>query len=299
MTKALRLLGSALLAVLASGCAGGPVLISPKEIPMPASRLVRPAALLDVVTFNVAGLPSCIAPRDPRPHHRLLGPPLAEFDLVLLQEDFWYHNLIETPHQWQSRPRAGTPFWLGDGLARFSWLPLRVVEHNAWNASHGILRYYNDSLAAKGFAAGEVEVLGGFTIWVYNVHFDAGGDTGDRNARKLQRIQLREHITQTVPRDAALIVAGDFNCGPTSLEELRAAIGLKDCGVGSIDRVYFRSGRDVKLTVLKPTPGAQGNPSVADTPRQPPAIAASLKALSGLSDHAPAWVRFKIAVPGS
>ena len=296
MGSKLPLLGSILIAVFLGGCAGGPVHISPKDRRTSVPPPEKAPGLLDVVTFNVAGLPRCVAARDPRPSHRLLGPLLGAFDLVLLQEDFWYHSLIEAPHQWQSRPRAGTPFWLGDGLARFSWGPLGTVEHNAWSASHGILHHYNDSLAAKGFADGELEVGAGHKIWVYNVHCDAGGDSGDRRARELQRTQLLRHITRTVPKDAALIVAGDFNCGPTSLKELQEATGLTDCGVGGIDRVLFRSGSEVTITVWEAPAGAQVNPQ-PDEPLSPTsAISASLEALRGLSDHAPVWVRFEIAV---
>lgn len=291
-----KLFGLGLLAFLPSGCASGSVRIRSKEISTAAHPPEKAPGLLDVVTFNVAGLPRFVAPRDPRPNHRLLGPPLGAFDLVLLQEDFWYHDLIEAPHRWRSRPRAATPLWLGDGLACFSWLPLGRIEHHAWSASHGILHHFNDSLAAKGFSVGKVEVAAGHQIWVYNVHFDAGWDSGDRRARKLQRAQLREHITRRVPGDAALIIAGDFNCGPDSLEELRAAIGLTDCGVGGIDRMYFRSGRDVMITVQGPAPGAQEDSPVDGTTVEVPSISASLKALRGLSDHAPVWVRFEIAV---
>jgi endonuclease/exonuclease/phosphatase family protein len=244
--------------------------------PVDAPVLSTPA-VIDVLTYNVAGLPHWVAKVDGRKTHPLIGPALADFDLVLLQEDFWYHHLIDAPHAWQVRPRRGELFRLGDGLARFSKHPLGAVEHVPWQTAHGWSGHYNDRLAWKGFAAGRLSIGPSEFIWVYNVHFDAGGSRGDREAREHQREQLiADILARTAPTDA-LIVAGDFNTGASGLSDLRECTGLEDSGVGGIDRVLFRSGRVLQLSVA------------AD---QPPST--RLDELRGLSDHGAVLVRFAL-----
>lgn len=248
----------------------------------PIAQEAREAALstdvLDVLSFNVAGLPSCVAKVDGRETHPLIGQAVADFDLVLLQEDFWYHELIEAPQPWQVRPRRGELFRLGDGLARFAWMPLGEVEHVPWRTAHGWFNAYHDKLAWKGFSVGSLSVGEGASIRVYNVHFDAGGAKGDRDAREAQREQLIADILERWSADEALIVAGDFNTGRGGLDDLRVRTGLEDSGVGGIDRILFRSGARV---ALRPSP---------DSTRPEP----DLERLRGLSDHRAVWARFGV-----
>ena len=227
---------------------------------------------LSLVTYNVHGLPRFVAKRDGRQTHPKMVAPLGEFDLVLVQESFWYHHLLDVPLPWHARPRRGCLLQLGDGLARWSRHPLSNVQHVAWRSAHGITDHYNDRLAAKGFAAGTVALPVGRELWVYNVHFDAGGDPGDRKAREDQRAQLVEHIEKKVPAGAALLVAGDFNAGPGSLAEMCERLGLRDAGVGGIDRILLRSAAKLELSAAP----IEGDARLAE--------------LSGLSDHAPVAV---------
>ncbi len=240
------------------------------------------AAVIDVVTYNVAGLPGRVAKVDGRETHPKLGPALAGFDLALLQEDFWYHHLIDAPHAWQVRPRRGEMFRLGDGLARFSKHQLGAVEHVPWTTAHGWFSHYNDRLAWKGFAVGRMSTGPSDFIWVYNVHFDAGGSRGDREAREAQREQLIADILERTSPSDAMIVAGDFNTGANGLADLRGRTGLEDSGAGGIDRVLFRSGPGISLRVARdstnPTPDLDG--------------------LRGLSDHGAVWVRLGVERPG-
>ncbi|MCB9904355.1 MAG: endonuclease/exonuclease/phosphatase family protein [Planctomycetes bacterium] len=265
-----------LSALLAASCIARPAVVEPVD--KGASSEPVPCGVLDLLTFNVAGLPGFVAKVDGRETHPRLGAELRAFDLVLLQEDFWYHDLIEASHRWQAAPRGGGFLRLGDGLARFSRLPLEDVEHVPWTTAHGLFGAYHDRWAWKGFAAGRVLVAEGRSVWVYNVHFDAGGERGDREARAAQRQQLIEDILVRTSESDALIVAGDFNCGLGSLDELRERAALEDSGGGGIDRVLYRSGADM---TLRPSP---------DAPRPRP----DLEELWKLSDHAPVWVRFAV-----
>lgn len=268
--------GASLCCALLTACVARPAVIEPtvsnEAQAAPASEVI------DVVTYNVGGLPRWVAKVDGRKTHPLIGPGLASFDLALLQEDFWYHHLIDAPHAWQVRPRRGELFRLGDGLARFSHLPLGAVEHVPWKTAHGWTGHYNDQLAWKGFAVGRMSISQDDFIWVYNVHFDAGGSRGDREAREQQREQLIADILERTAPGDAMIVAGDFNTGANGLSDLRERTGLEDSGAGGIDRVLFRSGHDLTLRLA------------ADSARPEP----DFDALRGLSDHGAVWVRIRL-----
>ena len=89
---------------------------------------------LHILTYNVKGLLPFFSTdgRDnQRENNRLISPLLNNYALVLVQEDFFYHDELsaETTHAYQSRPTG--PFCIkffftrlcilpGDGLARFS-----------------------------------------------------------------------------------------------------------------------------------------------------------------------------------
>ncbi|MEN8151170.1 MAG: endonuclease/exonuclease/phosphatase family protein [Planctomycetota bacterium] len=244
----------ALLLVL--GACGGTRIIQPEHVegtgPAPPED-----GVLEVVTLNVAGLPEFATDREPSRDHVHIGPKLAGFDLVLVQEDFWHHDVLVAGIAQAWRAATRDRFLLpGDGLARFSWLELGPVEHVPWDTAHGFFKYMNDRLASKGFSAGRAMLAPGRTVTVYNVHADAGWHDGDEAARARQFEQLAEHIAENVLEGEAIIVAGDFNTGPTGLSALRAATGLRDVfedlGVdGGIDRVLYRSGSDVRLTPVE------------------------------------------------
>lgn len=280
-----RRLRLATIAILASalaiaGCMARPAVVKVEVLGEPTPALAAEVVELDLLTFNIAGLPGFVAKVDGRETHPQLGPALEPFDLVLLQEDFWYHPLIEAAHPWQVRPRKGGLLRLGDGLARLSRLPLTEVEHVPWKRAHGLFGAMHDRWAWKGFSAGRLLLPGEREVWVYNVHFDAGYEDGDREARASQREQLRTYVEAHTPADAALILAGDFNTGAARLTELAAALDLTDCQQGGIDRIFLRSGRDVELLI--------------DT--EAPRPVEALDGLARLSDHYPVYLRLRILV---
>jgi len=212
---------------------------------------------LRVLTYNVAGLPEIISQSHPSIYTERISPRLNDFDLVLAQEDFYYHEELssKTDHQYSSPP--GSEGTLGDGLARFSRFPIEgEVEHVSWQECHGHVFFANDCLTKKGFAMGVHRIAPGITVHVYNLHMDASGSKGDQETRSVQMDQLIAYMNKN-SKGMPLIVAGDFNLSgkrPRDLEVLERLLesqGLKDacrqmkCGHERIDRVLFRGNQSV------------------------------------------------------
>lgn len=213
-----------------------------------------------LLTYNVAGLPQGASASNPEQNTRLISPLLNNYDLVLVQEDFFYHAELsgQADHPYRSTPSASkNNFTSGDGLNRFSEFRFGELQRTRWDtcssASGG------DCLAQKGFSLAETEIAAGVKIDVYNVHMDAGGEPDDIQAREVQVAQLLAHIAQR-SSGKAIIVAGDFNLNietrPNDLtiyENLLQTAGLADacavngCNIQSIDRVLLRSSAKIQL----------------------------------------------------
>lgn len=217
----------------------------------------------EVLTYNVAGLPDFLSQSSPRVNIPQISPLLNAYDLVLVQEDFWYHVQLEAQalHPYRSPTMTGQTRLMPDGLNRFSMFEIGAVERQTWSSCHGVYDAGSDCLAAKGFARSEVVLAPGVAIDVYNLHADAAGSANDVMARQLQFQQLAAFI-QTRSRGRALLVAGDYNLDGHApedeavLQALMAASGLADacraisCGDEHIDRVLFRSAAGITLAPL-------------------------------------------------
>ncbi|MCA9001020.1 MAG: hypothetical protein KDB61_03785, partial [Planctomycetes bacterium] len=116
---------AALAGWLVPACMSYPVAIQPADMGGRGASISD--GVIDLLTYNVAGLPGWVAKVDGSETHSKIGPALESFDLVLMQEDFWYHDLLKAPQRWQAAPRSGGFLRLGDGLARFSRFPLDEV----------------------------------------------------------------------------------------------------------------------------------------------------------------------------
>lgn len=228
--------------------------------PGPAEDPPR-AGRFSALTYNVAGLPQGISQSHPLWFQKRISPRLNAFDLVLVQEDFFYHRdlVSKAEHPHISPPGKGG--LAGDGLARFSRFPLDPVEHVAWETCHGTWGHSNDCLTKKGFSFGGLELAPGLSIDVYNLHMDAGGSEGDQEARSRQMDQL---IAFMEARSAgrAVIMGGDFNLKATRerdlkiLDRLLDEQGLADacrtlaCPEERIDRILFRGDERLRLTPI-------------------------------------------------
>lgn len=227
---------------------------------------------LDVLSYNVAGLLEGISGSKPATYSPLISPLLNPYELVLVQEDFCYHDDISgaATHSHQSAPEfdpACTIFIepgrnFGDGLNRFSQTPFGLFERFDWSVCHGEGDCASDCLTPKGFTFARHVLESGATVDVYNLHMDASKCEGSIAARATQAEQLAELI-ETRSADRAVIVAGDTNLKPndperpgdtTTFDTLLADAGLTDgcraleCGDERIDRVLFRSSDTLTLT---------------------------------------------------
>jgi endonuclease/exonuclease/phosphatase family metal-dependent hydrolase len=218
--------------------------------------------LLRVLTYNVAGLPSWLSQARPDRDSATIGARLAPFDIVLLQEDFSYHEEIAAAaaHPHASAPRRGRLRFFGDGLGRFSKLPMGLRHRVSWSSCHGVLGSYSDCLARKGCSIAVHRVLGE-KLYVVNLHLDAGRAGADRSARQRQLDQLCDELAR-LPAGAALVVAGDFNLEMqepldralyrdllrrTGLSDAVHSLGVED---EHIDRIAYRSGARLEISVL-------------------------------------------------
>lgn len=213
------------------------------------------------LTYNVAGLPEGLSKSNPERNHITISPKLNDFDLVLVQEDFAYHErlIVSVEHEHRSTPKEPEERIVADGLNRFSRFALGPLERQRWDACNGTLDASSDCLSEKGFSVSSVELADGVVIEVFNFHMDAGGREADDDARKVQIAQMLAEVEARSGR--AMILGGDTNLRSTDeldvprLAEITGAgfdcaCEVLACGDERIDRFFFRSSDDV---VLEPT----------------------------------------------
>ncbi len=244
------------------------------------------AGSFSVLTYNVAGLPQGTNPDQfPAVNTVKISPKLDAYDLVLVQEDFWYHDdlVSRVDHPYRSEKDTGgrDPYYigLGDGLNTLSRSPFDGFTRVMWNDCSGYFDMGSDCLAPKGFSFARHTLAPGAEIDVYDLHADAGSAAEDLAARAGNLRQLQAFIEVT-SAGRAVLVMGDFNSRYTRsgdiLPELLAATGLMDVWVervrgGStpalgdplrigcdddpsgpdcetIDKILYRSGSNVVLT---------------------------------------------------
>lgn len=239
----------------------------------PAPELpVATSGSIDVATYNVAGLPEPISGSQPATFSELLSPLLNPFDLVLLQEDFFYPDKVakhltypygSTPQRLvlgsdPSRPEA----FVGSGLERYSRHPFDGYRQVRWPGCYGgaLGAGAADCLSQKGFSVARHEVADGVFIDVYDLHGEAGSSPEDYYWSQQDFIALATYINAN-SAGHAVIVGGDFNLNPSDeldgpvLAKLLVDAGLtdvcevQDCSADpdAIDRLLFKSGDDVAL----------------------------------------------------
>ncbi|HVH07832.1 MAG TPA: PEP-CTERM sorting domain-containing protein [Myxococcota bacterium] len=270
---------------------------------------------LSVLTYNVAGLPEGLSSSHPQANHPQISPLLNAFDLVAVQEDFFYHHLL-TPsltHPYQSvKDTNGGTYGVasGDGLNTFSRTPFTDFTRVTWNDCFGVLTNGSDCIAPKGFSYERHEVAPGVFLDVYNLHTDADGAPEDLAARASNVRQVYQAILER-SGDAAVLLLGDTNSRYTRaadvLPEMLAATGLtdvwlelerggvvpevgpalQDCGDPSagtcerVDKIFYRSSAALRMEALD-----------YDVPRALFSDSAGVP----LSDHDPVHALFELTV---
>lgn len=227
-----------------------------------STQTVLAQGTIKFLTYNVAGLPQVISQVHPQRNTPLISPLLNPYDLVVVQEDFWYHTVLmrDATHPFQSQPMLQYITLVNDGLNTFSRTSFFDFTRVKWNDMHGLINHSNDALSSKGFTAARHDLGAGVTVDVYNLHGDAGGDQGDIDARLKNFAQLQTFM-RAFSAGRPVIVAGDTNLNHNRpgdeaiLVDFLGTNGLVDSarslGKGeSIDRVMLRSTPDVSLEAV-------------------------------------------------
>jgi len=241
-------------ACLALGACGG--------VDEELSPVLRPQeGAFEALTYNVAGLPQGISGSDPVVNIPQMSPLLNCYDLVLVQEDFVYHDelALEAEHPYQSTPKEPYDKLVHDGLNRFSQFPWTRFTRVEWVACYGSATTgAGDCIAEKGFSLARTDLGEGVLVDIYNHHAEAGGGAEDIEARVAGFAQLIEYI-RVHSEGRAVILGGDTNLHGDDpddaplLEQLMAETGLHDvctslgCGEDHIDRFFFRSNEVVAI----------------------------------------------------
>ena len=234
----------------------------------------------------------------------------TDVDFIGVEEDFNGHNYLAaemTSYPYKSPNSGGVA--QGQGLNIFSTHKLYNLDRVKWNMEFGNLSGSTDALSNKGFIYSLMELEEGVYINVITLHCDAGYEPLSVAARRDNFRQLAEYINANLNDGRALIVLGDFNfkfkrnlkddivtnlLEPTGLKDVWAEVynsGLtdftnpafdRDSQGDSLDRVLFRSGKNMELVpVSKTIPPLTGENGERYT------------------DHAPMLAEFTYTVTGS
>jgi len=229
---------------------------------------------ISALTYNVAGLPEGInSDQFPTRHMPLISPLLNAYNVVNIQEDFAYHDILyrKITLPYKSKYEAKVTF--GDGLNTVSTIPFVDFTRIKWNQCNG-----TDCLTPKGFSYCRLRFKEDVYIDLYNVHCNAGSASADLAARRNNILQLCAYIDANSAGNA-IILMGDFNCRYTRsgdnirevdnrglknvwVELLRNNVlplqddnALMDCSPNAtnatcevVDKIYYRSSSKITLT---------------------------------------------------
>jgi hypothetical protein len=236
---------------------------SSDSAPPPEEPIPPQSGTFDALTYNVAGLPQGISSSEPELYIPQISALLNAYDLVLVQEDFWYHEelIADVEHPHQSEPLAEEEYvtFVGDGLNRFSQFELGALKREQWVICFGdATTGSGDCLASKGFSLSRTTFGDRVTIDVYNLHADAGGGPEDIDAREQGFQQLVAFINDN-SAGHAVVVGGDTNLHDDDAVDvsllsyfmdetgLQEACPYLSCGEEHIDRFFFRSSSKVEV----------------------------------------------------
>jgi hypothetical protein len=266
---------------LAVCCVAEPARADPAPVPG--------AVELRVVTYNTHGLPAWIAGDDPERRFPLIGRLLDAYDLAVVQEDFYFHELLLGAITLPLRARGNESSGLTT-LARLPAASLVETEAEPYGTCSGWILGANDCLADKGFLRTRVALPNGARVDFVNTHLDAGGADADRAARRAQLAILAGRLRRA-SADVPLVVGGDLNlhhdhpADRALLDEFAARLGLADSGARPapdsgwrrIDYLLYRSSPDIALEVLEAGMAAEFVHEGAP-----------------LSDHPALWARLRV-----
>lgn len=218
---------------------------------------------LRVLTYNIHGLPGWIARDDPPARIPQILERAAGYDVVLLQEDFAYHDVVlanqKHPHVFRGN-EAWAPLLEGSGLTIFSRFANGSASRTeAYGVCNGYFSAANDCLGNKGFLMVRLALPNGAELDVWNTHLDAGRDDADHAARVAQL----DHLARAIEANSAgraVLVGGDFNLEwddarhRALLESFQTRLGLvvaaqtpPDGWESHLDYLLLRPGDDAQV----------------------------------------------------
>lgn len=218
---------------------------------------------LRVLTYNIHGLPDWIARDDPPARIPQILARAADYDVVLLQEDFAYHDVVlanqKHAHVFRGN-EAWAPLLEGSGLTIFSRFANGAASRiEAYGVCNGYLSAANDCLGNKGFLMVRLALPNGAELDVWNTHLDAGRDGDDHAARVAQL----DHLARAIEANSdgrAVLVGGDLNLewddarDRALCDAFRERLGLTvaaqtppDGWESHLDYLLLRPGADVQV----------------------------------------------------
>ncbi|PWW80152.1 hypothetical protein C7212DRAFT_159933 [Tuber magnatum] len=175
---------------------------------------------LRALVYNVAGLPDVLSSSDPSENTPYISQRLVNYHLINVQEDFNHHAALyaSDSHPHRTPTSGGVP--LGDGLNTLSNFPYIDFTRTTWddcNSNSG------DCLTPKGFTAMRLQLDPHVWVDVYNLHTDAGSETGDLDARRKNVGQIVEYI-KTFSAGMPVVIMGDTNMRYTTVSDSARAL---------------------------------------------------------------------------
>lgn len=184
-----------------------------------------------LANFMLSSVIELISSSNPSENTPYISKKLAPYNIINVQEDFNYHAALYASdnHPHRTATSGGVPF--GDGLNTLSDYPWTDFERVKWdkcNSNSG------DCLTPKGYTFMRVRIDDGIWVDVYNLHTDAGSESGDLSAR-LSNVNQIVAAINTNSVGMPVIVMGDTNMRYTTTgDSMRALVnggGLTDAWV--------------------------------------------------------------------
>ena len=165
-----------------------------------------------MVNYNVGGLPWATTAANQKANASFIVE--NGYDIVAVQEDFNLHSTFAgglTGYNYSTNHTGGVPG--GDGLNTFTkGMPIYNETRGEWYVSYGVIDHGADEMTPKGFVYTVIDIGNGIYVDFYNLHADAYGDEGSKQAREYQFRQICDFIKErSAENNRPIIVTGDFN----------------------------------------------------------------------------------------
>ncbi|MBT3982232.1 MAG: hypothetical protein HOE90_12815 [Bacteriovoracaceae bacterium] len=179
---------------------------------------------LNVLSFNVAGLPLSVGTPFVKERAPLLRKKLAELyqwgkvDVVLIQEAwarYFKKNLLRACFPFAV---GGNEFTLGSGLMILSRFPITECEYIPFDESPKFPKSNADGewLVKKGFYLAQIDHPTLKKVWISNTHLTANYAPFSHSFEDYRKSQVKQLFEETLKKAGGdpLIIGGDINMGP-------------------------------------------------------------------------------------